>query len=167
MTGTSAAPGTPRELAHALDVARRELLAALEGLTERDFATDLGEGVTVVALLAELARNEHAAIARARAEAGLPVRGTIEAGAPAARALPPQVTHALAGTRYEARLLIEALPPDEPPPRSVRDALLEGIAAAEHDAATRIAARPSGPASPSAPPGAPGSPGGSPSLRVV
>lgn len=167
MTGTPATSGTPRELAHALDVARRELLAALEGLTERDFATDLGEGVTVVALLAELARNEHAAIARARAEAGLPVRRIIAAGAPAARPLPPQVTHALAGTRHEARLLIDALPPDEPPPRTVRDALLEGIAAAEHDAATRIAARPPGPANASAPPSAPGSPGGSPPLRLL
>lgn len=139
-------PPTPEELARALDVARRELLAAMAGLTERDFATDLGEGVTVVALLADLARAEHVAIALARESAGLDPRPTTEVGASAARPLPPQVTHALAGTRYEARLLLEALPAGELVSPTVATPLLEGCAAAEHDAATRIAARPaSGP----------------------
>ena len=137
---------TPEELTRALDLARGELLEAMAGLTERDFATDLGEGVTVVALLADLARAEHVAIARAREAAGLPARPTTEVGASAARPLPPQVTHALAGTRYEARLLLEALPPHEVVHPAVAMPLLEGCAAAEHDAATRIAARPaSGP----------------------
>ncbi len=139
---TAALP-TPGELARALDVARRELLEALASLTERDFTTDLGEGVTIVSLLADLARSEHVAIAQAREAAGLVPRPTTEVDASATRPLPPQVTHALAGTRYEARLLLEALPPGEAVQVTVATSLLEGCAAAEHDAATRIAARPS------------------------
>ncbi len=138
----SATQPTPEELARALDVARRELLGAMAGLTERDFAAQLGEGVTVVALLADLARAEHVAIARAREAAGLAPRPITEVGASAARPLPPQVTHALAGTRYEARLLLEALPRGATVTPAVAAPLLEGCAAAEHDAATRIAARP-------------------------
>lgn len=139
---------TPEALSHALQAARDELLAALQGLTERDFATELTEGVTVVSLLADLARSEHAAIAQARAAAGLPARAMEDGGNPATRPLPPQVTHALAGTRYEARLLLEALPRRAPVADLVARALLEGVAAAEHDAATRIAARPPGPDAP-------------------
>lgn len=138
---TGAMP-SPDELRRALDVARGELLDAMAGLTERDFAADLGEGITVVTLLAELARSEHVAIARAREAAGLAPRPTTEVGASAARPLPPQVTHALAGTRYEARLLLDAVSPAEAVDPSIAAALLEGCAAAEHDAATRIAARP-------------------------
>ncbi|MCC6238168.1 MAG: hypothetical protein IT299_11440 [Dehalococcoidia bacterium] len=145
----STSQATPEDLARALDVARRELLEAMAGLTERDFATDLGEGVTIVALLADLARAEHLAIAQARAAAGLEPRPTTEVGASAARPLPPQVTHALAGTRYEARLLLDALAPGEAVAPTIAAPLLEGCAAAEHDAATRIAARPtSGPDQP-------------------
>ncbi|MFN8639677.1 MAG: hypothetical protein U0360_09535, partial [Dehalococcoidia bacterium] len=54
----------------------------------------------------------------------------------------PQVTHALAGTRHEVRLLLESLPARTAVDPAVARALLEGIAAAELDAATRISARP-------------------------
>lgn len=141
---TGASNPTPEALAHALEAARGELLGALQGLTERDFATELAEGVTIVSLLADLARAEHAAIAQARTAAGLAPRAIEDGGTPAARPLPPQVTHALAGTRYEARLLLDALPPRAAVEQAVARALLEGVAAAEHDAATRIAARPPG-----------------------
>ncbi len=139
---------TPEALAHALEAARGELLAAIAGLTERDFATELADGVTVVSMLADLARSEHAAIATARAAADMPARVIAVGGAASSRPLPPQVTHALAGTRYEVRLLLGALPARTAVDESIVRPLLEGVAAAEHDAATRIAARPAGPDSP-------------------
>ncbi len=136
---------TPEALGRAIEAARGELLAALQGLTERDFATELSEGATVVTVLAELARAEHAAIAEARAAAGLPIRAIGVGGSASTRPLPPQVTHALAGTRYEVGLLLAALPAREVVDPAIARALLEGVAAAEHDTATRIDARPPAP----------------------
>ena len=54
-------PATPRlddaersRLRARLEASRATLLAALEGVTERDFTTNLGDGMTVVRLLAGL-----------------------------------------------------------------------------------------------------------------
>lgn len=93
------------DLAARLEVARRALLGALEGLTERDFATDLGDGETVVRLLANLAAAEH----RAVVEAG----GTGVHGAPPEKPLPPQVVHDLAGARYRILRRLDADDADE------------------------------------------------------
>ena len=51
-----------------LDASRAALLAALEGVTERDFAVDLGGGETVVRALAALAAAERAATGAASGE---------------------------------------------------------------------------------------------------
>lgn len=88
-----------------LEAARLTLLSALEGLTERDFATDLGGGETVVRLLAHLAGAEHQAVV----EAG----GTSAHGAAAEKPLPPQVVHDLAGVRYRIRRTLDAPEADE------------------------------------------------------
>ncbi|MDO9445785.1 MAG: hypothetical protein Q7K37_10765 [Dehalococcoidia bacterium] len=64
-----------------LEASRGALLAALEGVTERDFTTNLGDGVTVVRLLAGLVTEEQADVARLRGE-------TVVAATPQ-RPLPP------------------------------------------------------------------------------
>ena len=130
-------------LALRLDEARAILVAALTGLGERDFSADAG-GITVTNLLADLAMAEHEAIRQARSAAGLPARPAVTAGGATSRPLPPQVTHALAGTRYEARALLEALGEqlgEAPVPAGVTSALLDGLATREIEAAARIAAR--------------------------
>jgi len=87
-------------LAQRLDAARAALLGAFEGLTERDFATDLGGGETVVRLLARLASEEHAAVVEA---GGTGVHGLVPE-----KPLPPQVVHDLAGARYRMIRVLEA-----------------------------------------------------------
>jgi len=94
---------------------RKALLAALDGVTEADFAAEL-DGRPLVELLAGLAREESAAVAEAR---GLlrPTRGegraapTSDGPPPTERAatLPPQAIHALAGARHRAARLLEEL----------------------------------------------------------
>ncbi|GMU39229.1 MAG: hypothetical protein AMXMBFR23_00950 [Chloroflexota bacterium] len=112
-----------------LEASRAALLAALEGVTERDFATNLGDGVTVVRLLARLAAEERADAARLRGEAA-------EVAVPE-RPLPPQVVHALAGARYQAlqALDLPGLGAD------AAEALVAGIEAREA-AAERVRNRP-------------------------
>lgn len=93
-------PALRTALAARLDIARQGLLGALEGLTERDFAADLGDGQTVVRFLANLAALEH----RAVVEAG----GSGTHGAPPEKPLPPQVVHDLAGARYRIQRTLDA-----------------------------------------------------------
>ena len=130
--------GSAAVLGRLLDDARGVLVAALTGLGERDFAATV-DGVTVTRLLADLAAAEHETLREARAAAGLPARPALDAGGGASRPLPPQVTHALAGTRYEARVLLDALGERVAP--ELTQLLLEGVAERELQAAARIAAR--------------------------
>ncbi len=116
-----------------LDESRAALLAALEGLTEQDFAGGLdagGDGETVVRALAALAHAERAANAEVRGEAPPPVS--------TGRPLPPQVVHALAGASYQSRRYLES--PDAEAPAA--SALVEGVAEREVRLAARIRARP-------------------------
>ena len=130
--------GSAAALAQLLDDARGVLIHALTGLGERDFSATV-EGVTVTQLLADLATAEHETIREARSAARLPARPAVNAGGATSRPLPPQATHALAGTRYEARILIEALGERVLP--EVARLLLEGLAERELQAAARIAER--------------------------
>lgn len=113
-----------------LEASRGALLAALEGVTERDFTTNLGDGVTVVRLLAGLVTEEQADVARLRGE-------TVVAATPQ-RPLPPQVVHGLAGARYQTLRALDApgLAPE------AAQTLVAGIETREQAAAERIRARP-------------------------
>lgn len=113
-----------------LEASRAALLAALEGVTERDFTTNLGDGVTVVRLLAGLVAEEQADVARLRGE-------TVTVATPE-RPLPPQVVHGLAGARYQT---LRALDGAGLAPEAAR-ALVAGIEVRERAAAERIRARP-------------------------
>jgi hypothetical protein len=112
-----------------LDVSRRGLLDALEGVTERDFTTSVGD-LTVVELLAATARAEREAVAQAR---GASLEGRVPQ-----KPLPPQVMHDLAGARYQTRGYIEA--PDADPAAAAE--LVDGVEAREAETARRIRERP-------------------------
>jgi hypothetical protein len=119
-----------RRALHArLEASRAVLLGALEGVTERDFASDLG-GETVVQLLARLATEERAAVAAA----GGPATSERQVEKP----LPPQVIHALAGARYRTSRYLDAPEADT----EVARALVAGIEQREGDAARRVRERP-------------------------
>ena len=119
-----------------LDAARQGLLGALEGLTERDFAADLGDGQTVVRFLANLAAAEHGAVV----EAG----GSGAHGAPPDKPLPPQVVHDLAGARYRIQRTLNA-----PEADAVRvTSLVEAVERLEAAAVERIRNRPPAPPRP-------------------
>lgn len=123
-------------LALRLETARGTLMGALEGLTERDFATDLGGGETLVRMLANLAGAEH----RAVSEAG----GTGVHSAPPEKPLPPQVVHDLAGARYRMLRAIDA-------PEAVEarvTALVDQVERLEAEAVERIRNRPPAPPPP-------------------
>lgn len=124
------------DLAARLEVARRALLGALEGLTERDFATDLGGGETVVRLLASLAAAEHQAVVTAG--------GTSPQRRPAEKPLPPQVVHDLAGARYRILRCVDADDADEAHVRT----LVAEVERLEAAAVMRIRERPSAPPPP-------------------
>ena len=126
-------PDLRADLTARLEVARRGLLGALEGLTERDFATDLGGGETVVRLLASLAGAEH----RAVIEAG----GAGSHGAPVEKPLPPQVIHDLAGARYRILRCLDAEEADEARVRT----LVAEVGRLEAAAVERIRNRPPAP----------------------
>ncbi len=129
-------PAARDRLLALLDASRAALLAALEGLTERDFAADLDDGETVAHALAALAEAEQQANAEARGEAVRP---------PASgRPLAPQVVHALAGAGYRSRRYLEDADADEA--RAV--ALAEGVVAREARLAERIRQRPPTPPPP-------------------
>ena len=119
-----------------LDAARQALLGALTGLTERDFAADLGDGQTVVRYLANLAALEH----RTVVEAG----GSGTHGAPPEKPLPPQVVHDLAGARYRIQRTL-----DDPQADSARvTALVAEVERLEAAAVERIRNRPPAPPPP-------------------
>ncbi len=113
-----------------LEASRTALLVALEGVTEREFATRLEDGETVVHLLARLAAEE-------RTDA-LALHGRTEAATVAERPLPPQVVHALAGARYQTLRALDADGVDA----EAAARLVERIEAREREAAERIRARP-------------------------
>ncbi|MSQ31457.1 MAG: hypothetical protein EXR64_05470 [Dehalococcoidia bacterium] len=119
---------------------RAALLAALEGLTEHDFAGSLDEGQTgsqtVVQALAALADSER----RENAE----VRGEPDTPPTPGRPLPPQVIHALAGASYRSRRYLED-PTADPASAEV---LVDGIVARETSLAERIRRRPPTPPPP-------------------
>lgn len=121
-----------------LDAARAGLLAALKGVTERDFATDLG-GETVVQLLARVAAEERTAAAHAL--------GETYAARTVDKPMPPQVVHALAGARHRTRRYLDAPDATEATART----LVEAAEGREREAAARIAARPPLPPLPEAP----------------
>ncbi len=121
-----------------LDAARAGLLAALAHLTERDFATSLGD-VTVVQLLARVAAEERTAAARAA--------GGDYAPRPVEKPMPPQVVHALAGARYRTRRYLESAEADQ----ATAVALVEAAERREAEATARIAARPPLPPLPETP----------------
>ncbi len=129
-------PETRIALTARLDAARRGLLAALEGLTERDFATDVGGGETVVRLLANLAGAEHRAVVQAG--------GGGSHGAPPEKPLPPQVVHDLAGVRYRAQRTLDGAEADE----ALVMALVVEVERLEAEAAERIRQRPPAPPPP-------------------
>ena len=119
-----------RQALHArLDAARAALLAALAGVTERDFGTDLG-GETVVMLLARIATEERAAVAEAA--------GVEYAPRPVQKPMPPQVIHALAGARHRTRRYLDSPEATE----AVAVALVAAAEQRESVAAARISARP-------------------------
>ena len=95
------------ELRQALAGARAALLEAMSGLTERDFAQEV-DGATLTQWLAALAPAERDAVRRTRHALGLEER-VLPTGREAARVLPPQVVHDLAGARYETLLVLEAI----------------------------------------------------------
>jgi len=130
-----------------LEQSRAELIAALQGVTERDFATEIGDGVTVVARLAMLAPAEREAVRDARRAVGAPDRPLPSAGASAStRVTPPQVVHDLAGARYETLLFLDELRSMETAPSPAVltqvEAALAAICDREGDVAAQVRARP-------------------------
>jgi len=123
-------PDQRESLLQRLSASRATLMAALEGVTERDFASDLG-GETVVQMLARVAAEERAAVAEAR--------GLTEEPHTVARPLPPQAIHGLAGARYITSRYL-----DDPEARlEVGLALVEGVEQRDAEAARRVRGRPS------------------------
>lgn len=149
MTTLTAAPSpSPRiaALRASLAASRVALLAAIGTLAERDFASALPSGSTVVATLAVLAPLERDAVHAARAAIGAPTRPRLGGGeAPAGRALPPQVVHDLAGARYETALFLDSLQAaelDSLAGDGTIEALLAAVAAREQATAEQVSGRP-------------------------
>jgi hypothetical protein len=128
-----------------LEGSRATLLAAIEGLTERDFAAELEPGLTVVGALAALAPAEREAVREARLAVGAPERPLPTGGAAAtARAIPPQVVHDLAGARYETILFLDLIARQEVQASAAAErieALLSNIAIGETRIAEQVRAR--------------------------
>lgn len=129
-----------------LERSRAALLSALEGVTERDFAAEVGPGLTVVAALATLAPDERESIREARRVVAAPDRPRPSGGASAtARATPPQVVHDLAGARYETLLFLDMLSQRQPISEAEEEtvqALLIAVCDRETAAAEQVRARP-------------------------
>ncbi|MBM3138966.1 MAG: hypothetical protein FJZ92_01820 [Chloroflexi bacterium] len=114
-----------------LRASRVALLAALAGVTERDFAAELPDGRSVVRALAELAAAERGEVAAAR---GREARARIPE-----KPLPPQVMHDLAGARYETEQLLEEGGPTPPGPL---EALVKRVTTREAAVAAAVGGRP-------------------------
>jgi hypothetical protein len=138
---TSEVTGELGPLREALAASWAALLEAVTGLTEREFSRPAGiaEG-SVSALLAALAREERASVARARALAGLESRPQPPVLEGASKVLPPQAIHDLAGARHEAQLLLEALATSTAAVGVEVRGEIEGIVAREAEAAAAIRA---------------------------
>src|SRR5438067_12665214 len=100
---------TVEELRAELEASHAALLAAAGTLTDRDFATALADGTTIIAVLAALAPAEREAVRLAREVTGAPARPLPASDVPRTCALPPQVLHDLAGARYETLLFLDVL----------------------------------------------------------
>ena len=104
----SASGGDAGELRARLDRSRATLLEMLGNLTERDFASEIEEGRSVLDLLAALAPAE-----RVSAVSALP--GGAEPGEEASARrrrdamLPPQVVHDLSGARRQTLIALDAI----------------------------------------------------------
>ncbi len=122
-----------------LERSRSALLEALASLTERDFASEIEEGRSVLDLLGELAPAE-------RADAAAATAGTAgsgdETGAGRRRdaMMAPQMVHDLAGARRRTLLALDAI---EAPGGVGGDPLaaLRAVAGREEQAAAAIRAR--------------------------
>lgn len=137
---TPITPGDPSTLAARVAAARETLLAALHGVTEREFSAEVAPGETVLAALLHLARTEREAVQAGRAALGAPPRPAPTSEADPARVLPPQAVHDLAGAWYETDLLLEAA--TQTPDTAARIVpLLEPIIAQAEGLAARIVAR--------------------------
>ena len=126
------------QLVERLQESRQHLLAALDGVTERDFATKVpvrdGQGEeaadSVVRLLAGLALNERREVAAAL---GHSIDGRVPE-----KPVPPQVMHDLAGARYRTYRYLE----HENATLERASALVEAIEQRERETARRIRERP-------------------------
>lgn len=110
MTSDATSDHPPVTASARLEASRAALLAALEGLTEREFGTEISGGETVLDRLQALATRERETTrtARQRLNAGERPAPAVGRGTTSGRVLPPQAIHDLAGARYETELLIEA-----------------------------------------------------------
>ena len=127
-------PPDPAALRARLEASRAALLDAIARLTEQDFATDLGDGQSVVALLAALAAEEREAAAEVGGEA------VVLPGRESTASLAPQAVHDLAGARFETLRVLDAVEGSAEPD----DATLAAIVATaerEEAAAERIRER--------------------------
>ncbi len=127
-------PPEPTALRARLGASRAALLDAIARLTEQDFATDLGDGQSVVALLAALAAEEREAAAAVGGEA------VVLPGRESTASLAPQAVHDLAGARFETLRVLDAVEGSAEPD----DGALAAIAATaerEEAAAERIRER--------------------------
>lgn len=124
----------PAALRARLEASRAALLDAIARLTEQDFASDLGDGRSVVETLAALAAEERATAAEVGGEAA------VLPGRESTASLAPQAVHDLAGARFETLRVLDAVEGSDEP----GEAALAAIAATarrEEAAAERIRVR--------------------------
>ena len=121
-----------------LERSRAALLEALASLTERDFASEIEDGRSVLDLLAELAPAELADAAAAAGTSG--VGDEAAAGRRRDAMMAPQMVHDLAGARRRTLLALDAI---EAAGGGEGDPLaaLRAVAGREEQAADAIRAR--------------------------
>ena len=127
-------PPDPAALRARLEASRAALLDAIARLTEQDFATDLGDGQSVVELLAALAAEEREAAAEVGGEA------VVLPGRESTASLAPQAVHDLAGARFETLRVLHAVEGSAEPDDAALAAIV-ATAAREEAAAERIRER--------------------------
>lgn len=127
-------PPDPTALRARLEASRTSLLDAIARLTEQDFATDLGDGQSVVALLAALAAEEREAAAEVGGEA------VVLPGRESTASLAPQAVHDLAGARFETLRVLDAVEGSAEPDEAAL-AAIAATAEREEAAAERIRER--------------------------
>ena len=132
---------TTEEVRAALEASREALLSAIRGLTERDFAAELGDGESVLVALLLLARAERDAVRSALGAAGAASR-PLPRRVRQSRPVPPQVIHDLAGARYETLFFLDTL--DSGNSAAAKDVgilrVLSEVATREQAVAARISA---------------------------